>query len=189
MHLPAFCLQVSVSKDCFSQCYKGLEKVAGKLSLLIEWQVPTGFSGVWGWSGQREETATSSISKEWDAVMTHPAPFLWTYPLPMVEYYPYSSREFHILVDVGLGWWHKRAATVWCDSSVLHHDEGNRHICVTSSWMHDPLLCLPGIVQWGTETEAWETSCGPQLSPQPSLISQTDGVLNLKISGCTERIY
>lgn len=90
MHLLAFCLQASASEDCFWQCYEGLQKVARKLRLLIEWQVPTGSSGVWAWSGQGEETATSSITKQLGAVMTHPVPsyeptlFPWgsTTPIP-----------------------------------------------------------------------------------------------------------
>lgn len=189
MHLPAFCLQVSVSEDCFWQCYEGLQKVARKLRLLTEWQMPTRSSGVWAWLGKGEKTATRSIIKQLDAVMTHPAPSYEPTLFPWWSTIPIPAESSTSLVDVGVGWWHKRVAAVWCHNSVLHHDKGNRCICVTSSWMHDPLLCSPSTVQWAAEIEAWEAPCGPQLSPVPSLISQIDGVLNLKMSGWTERIY
>lgn len=99
IHLPDFCLHISVSEDCFWQCYERLQKVARKLRLLIEWQMPTGSSGVWASSGQGEEKATSSISEQLDTVMTHPVP---SYKLTL---FPWWSTNPIPAERAPLPWW------------------------------------------------------------------------------------
>lgn len=88
IYLPSASTSQSL-KTAFDSVMRGYKKLPESW-LLIEWQMPTGSSGVWASSGQGEEKATSSISEQLDTVMTHPVPsykptlFPWwsTNPIP-----------------------------------------------------------------------------------------------------------